>query len=161
MGEDAAHLAPDGGRSDGFDVVRSIGAAHDAIVAAPVLWARARGFLDVTPALLGAVLAIEDGGTTLARFTRDRNGSKQAASKLLGELHKRGYAELVSSPSDGRAKVVVLTRRGVVLRATCLEADRRLWDAVARLIGDEAPSIAARLAALATGLVGEGSEDGQ
>ena len=155
-------MGPGGGDgSGGSDVVRAIGAAHGAIVAAPVFWARAQGFADVTPALLGAVVAIEDGGTTLARFRHRRGGSKQAASQMLAEMRRRGYAELASSASDGRAKVVMLTVRGVALRAACLDAERRLLDTVARLIGNEAPSMAARLVELATRLAGEGPEVGE
>ena len=133
-------------------MVRAIGAAQEAIVSTPVLWARARGFADVTPAILGAVLAIKDEGTTVERFRAHRSRSKQAASHLLGELRRRGYVKLVSSPSDGRAKVVMLTVQGAALRTTCLDAERRLSDAIAMHLGAEALTVAASLLALAAGL---------
>ncbi len=116
--------------------------------------ARVHGFADVTPALLDAVLAIDDGETDLTRFRRHRGGSKQATSQLLAELCRRGYADLVASASDGRAKVVVLRPLGLDLRATCLEAERRLTDALVALVGETAPAIVERLVVLATGLEG-------
>ena len=144
---------PTGGdRGSGAALARAIAEAHRAIVAAPVLWARAHGFADVTPALLDAVLAIGDGGTDMARFRRDRGGSKQATSQLVAELCRRGYADLVASASDGRAKVVVLSPLGRDLRATCLEAERRLTDALVALVGGKAPVIVEGLVVLATGL---------
>ena len=148
------HSRKGGDRGPGAELARAIAAAHDAVVAAPVLWARVHGFADGTPALLDAVLAIDDGGTDLTRFRRHRGGSKQATSQLLAELCRRGYADLVASASDGRAKIVVLSPLGLDLRATCLEAERRLTDALVALVGERAPVIVEGLVVLATGLEG-------
>jgi DNA-binding MarR family transcriptional regulator len=45
--------------------------------------------------------------------------SKQAMSQLIREIEARGYIEQVPDPTDTRAKIVRLNKRGVALRQTC------------------------------------------
>jgi DNA-binding MarR family transcriptional regulator len=61
--------------------------------------------------------------------------SKQAMSQLVRELETRGYVEQVPDPTDTRAKIVRLTKRGVALRAACLEARSELQALAAETLG--------------------------
>jgi DNA-binding MarR family transcriptional regulator len=61
--------------------------------------------------------------------------SKQAMSQLLGELETRGYVEQVPDPTDTRAKIVRLTKRGIALRTACVEARNELQALATETLG--------------------------
>jgi DNA-binding MarR family transcriptional regulator len=85
---------------------------------------RADGHPDVTTAMI-----------SLFRFAgveRRRPGeiaatarlSKQATNDMLRELERLGYVERYPDPSDGRARIVQLTKRGEALDAAVWKAGR-------------------------------------
>ncbi|BBC96912.1 hypothetical protein HEP81_06040 [Streptomyces griseofuscus] len=53
--------------------------------------------------------------------------AKQAASRLVDEVVRRGYAELRPHPGDARARLIVLTERG--------RACTRAAEAAAEVVG--------------------------
>lgn len=55
---------------------------------------------------------------------------------LVDHLRERGYVELQPDPTDGRAKLVHLTERGLVVQAAALEISREVEREVAGLIGE-------------------------
>lgn len=72
-----------------------------------------RGFPDVRPADGFVFLRIAGGGATTVEVARHLGVTKQAASQMLGELERKGYVSRAEHPSDRRARLVVLTARGV------------------------------------------------
>jgi DNA-binding MarR family transcriptional regulator len=72
----------------------------------------AAGYADLRPGhgcVFGTITPEGDRLTVLA----DRaNLTKQAVGEVVSELEKAGYVERVPDPSDGRAKIIRLTKRG-------------------------------------------------
>lgn len=75
--------------------------------------------------------------TTVVDLAAHLGVTKQAASQLVIELEGWGYVERRAHPSDGRARVVVLTRRG----RAYIEHVTQLWGEVEdeweRLVGPQ------------------------
>jgi DNA-binding MarR family transcriptional regulator len=95
------------------------------------------GFDDVRPAH-GAVLRhiARDGSRTTELADRARM-TKQSMAELVQYLRQRQYVELVPDPSDGRAKVVRLTGRGLKLYRTMVRNSRAFEKECARGLGEE------------------------
>jgi DNA-binding MarR family transcriptional regulator len=85
---------------------------------------RADGHPDVTTAMISLF--------RFAGIERRRPGeiaatarlSKQATNDMLRELERLGYVERYPDPSDGRARIVQLTKRGQALDAAVWKAGR-------------------------------------
>ncbi len=61
----------------------------------------------------GAVFEMLDpGGSRVAELARRARMSRQAMGELVDDLEDLGYVERRADPSDGRAKLVVLTGKG-------------------------------------------------
>jgi DNA-binding MarR family transcriptional regulator len=99
-----------------------VGAAGRAVIGAMMARVSARGFDGMTPAFAGLIPLLDTTGTRPTVLAQRSGVSKQAMSQLVRELETRGYVEQVSDPSDTRAKIVRLTKRGLALRGACLEA---------------------------------------
>lgn len=71
---------------------------------------------------------------TIKDIERELDISKSVASNLVKRMEKNGFVDLVSSPSDGRVKYVVLTdlaRENLVqVQALFEELDRGLMDEI-------------------------------
>lgn len=72
----------------------------------------AAGFGDVRPAHGFAFVRMVPNGATVGELAEHLGVTKQAASQLVEELVKKGYAERNPHPGDARAKLVTLTERG-------------------------------------------------
>ncbi|WP_333778684.1 MarR family winged helix-turn-helix transcriptional regulator [Streptomyces sp. IBSBF 3136] len=72
----------------------------------------ARGFTDVRPAHGFAFARLAPGGATVTELAAHLGVTKQAASQLVDEIVRKGYAERRPHPADARARLVVLTERG-------------------------------------------------
>lgn len=117
------------------DIAPIIGAAGRAVIAAMMTRLSARGFDGMTPAFATLIPQLDAAGQR-ARVLAQRSGvSKQAMSKLLRELETRGYIEQAPDPTDTRAKLVRLTKRGAALRAACLEARHELQALASETLG--------------------------
>jgi DNA-binding MarR family transcriptional regulator len=80
----------------------------------------------------------------------------QRTGQLIRELEEAGYVEVVPHESDGRARVVVHSQRGLALMDDVLEITREAWKEYAQIVGDaRADALAETLAALDSGLRGE------
>jgi DNA-binding MarR family transcriptional regulator len=55
---------------------------------------------------------IDPEGTRLTDLAERAFMTKQSVGEVVSDLEKRGYAERVPDPSDGRAKIIRLTERG-------------------------------------------------
>jgi DNA-binding MarR family transcriptional regulator len=100
------------------------------------------GYADIGAAHVSVLAAIDPEGSRLATLVERGGRTKQATAQLTAHLLKCGYVVIEPDPSDGRAKLYVLTPRGWALLAaaetvvTGYEAwlDRMLGpDAIARL----------------------------
>ena len=78
-------------------------AAYDAV--------RAAGVDDVTLAQARLLARIDPNGTRLVVLAERARVSKQTAAHLVGELERAGYVERRPDPSDGRARLILLTER--------------------------------------------------
>ncbi|WP_369198072.1 MarR family winged helix-turn-helix transcriptional regulator [Streptomyces djakartensis] len=72
----------------------------------------ARGFEGVRPAHGFAFARLAPDGATVTDLAVHLGVTKQAASQLVDEMVRKGYAERRPHPGDARARLVVLTERG-------------------------------------------------
>ncbi|MEU1463266.1 MarR family winged helix-turn-helix transcriptional regulator [Streptomyces sp. NPDC005727] len=72
----------------------------------------ARGFTDIRPAHGFAFARLAPDGATVTDLAAHLGVTKQAASQLVEEIVRKGYAERRPHPADARARLVVLTGRG-------------------------------------------------
>ncbi|MEU1705919.1 MarR family winged helix-turn-helix transcriptional regulator [Streptomyces sp. NPDC005706] len=72
----------------------------------------ARGFTDIRPAHGFAFARLAPDGATVTDLATHLGVTKQAASQLVEEIVRKGYAERRPHPADARARLVVLTGRG-------------------------------------------------
>ena len=77
---------------------------HDGVVA--------RGFEGLRPAHGFAFARLARDGATVTDLATHLGVTKQAASQLVDELVRKGYAERQPHPRDARARLVVMTERG-------------------------------------------------
>ncbi|KES03023.1 MarR family transcriptional regulator [Streptomyces toyocaensis] len=77
---------------------------HDGVVA--------RGFEGVRPVHGYAFARLAPDGATVTELAVHLGVTKQAASQLVDELVRKGYAERRPHPGDARARLVVLTEAG-------------------------------------------------
>jgi DNA-binding MarR family transcriptional regulator len=119
------------------DFAPALGAASRALIAAMMAKVAGCGFKDMTPAFstLMPLLDPAGAGTRAQELARRSGVTKQAMSQLIRELQSRGYVEQVGDPTDTRAKLVRLTKRGMALRATCQTVRGEITDAARRALG--------------------------
>ncbi|MET9972426.1 MarR family winged helix-turn-helix transcriptional regulator [Streptomyces sp. NPDC006356] len=72
----------------------------------------ARGFEGMRPAHGFAFTRLAPHGATVTDLAVHLGVTKQAASQLVDEFVRKGYAERRPHPDDARARLVVLTERG-------------------------------------------------
>ncbi|WP_302062006.1 MarR family winged helix-turn-helix transcriptional regulator [Streptomyces sp. A3M-1-3] len=72
----------------------------------------ARGHEGLRPAHGFAFARLAPAGATATDLAEHLGVTKQAASQLVDELVRKGYAERRPHPDDARARLVVLTDRG-------------------------------------------------
>jgi DNA-binding MarR family transcriptional regulator len=73
---------------------------------------------------------------TISEMGRQFDVSRQAASKIVGELTRRGYVRAVASITDQREKVVELTPKAIEHVTARLRAAAALDRAIRERIGD-------------------------
>ncbi|MET7734069.1 MarR family winged helix-turn-helix transcriptional regulator [Streptomyces sp. NPDC005402] len=71
----------------------------------------ARGF-EARPAWGFAFTRLAPDGATVTQLAGHLGVTKQAASQLVDEIVRKGYAERRPHPEDARARLIVLTERG-------------------------------------------------
>ncbi|MFE9094795.1 MarR family winged helix-turn-helix transcriptional regulator [Streptomyces sp. NPDC007264] len=87
----------------------------------------ARGFEGLRPAHGFAFARLAPDGATVTDLAAHLGVTKQAASQLVEEIVRKGYAERRPHPDDARARLVVLTERG---RACTRAAEEAAAEAV-------------------------------
>ncbi|MEU6776186.1 MarR family transcriptional regulator [Streptomyces sp. NPDC046759] len=110
----------------------------------------ARGFTDLRPAHGFAFARLAPEGATVTDLAVHLGVTKQAASQLVDEIVRKGYADRRPHPRDARARLIVLTERGWACTRAAEEAAAEVVEAWADLLGEgEVRALAERLARLA------------
>ena len=90
-----------------------------------------RGYADITPAHIYVFQTPGPEGVRPTELAQRALTTKQAMNHLLAGLEERGYLERVTTPSDGRARVLRLTGKGhrltELIQATSAKIERR-WE---------------------------------
>jgi DNA-binding MarR family transcriptional regulator len=88
----------------------------------------------------GRVLHIcaQSADTTISEIGRELGMTRQGASKLVGVLVREGFVTLEPSPTDGREKLVKLTRTATTYLDTQRKARARVDRRLKAGVGDEA-----------------------
>lgn len=120
------------------DVAPAIGGASRAMIAAMMARLGARGFEGLTPAFAGLIPLLDAAGARATALAQRSGVTKQAMSQLVRELDARGYVEQVPDPTDTRAKIIRLTKRGVALRVACLAVRGEIQALAAETLGRRA-----------------------
>lgn len=137
---DAADAADAGGDLDGPSAQRSLGfllrSAYQLLADEVYRQLHAAGFPEVRVAHSAVLRHIRPSGSRVTELA-DRAGiTKQSMGYLVDHLVAHGYAELVPDPSDGRARLVKLSRRGRKLVDTLLRLSTDAEVELGRTIGE-------------------------
>jgi DNA-binding MarR family transcriptional regulator len=87
------------------------------------------------PAIMRLLPHLAPDGIRPTDLARRVDVSKQAVGQTLADLEARGYVEYVADPTDGRARVVRLTRSGREAMKIGINVLARLEAAVAARVG--------------------------
>ncbi|MFD5804167.1 MULTISPECIES: MarR family winged helix-turn-helix transcriptional regulator [unclassified Streptomyces] len=112
----------------------------------------ARGFEGLRPAHGFAFTRLAPDGATVTDLAAHLGMTKQAASQLVDELVRKGYAERRPHPADARARLVVLTGAGWACTRAAEEAAAEAVGAWVEVLGeDEVRALRDRLLRVAPG----------
>jgi DNA-binding MarR family transcriptional regulator len=96
-----------------------------------------QGFDDLRPALTAVGAHMRAEGIRITELAERTLLTKATVVQTVDELERLGYAERVPDPSDGRAKLVRPTARGLAAEAAGREAIDEIRDAWARAVGKQ------------------------
>lgn len=96
-----------------------------------------RGFADLRPALLAVGQHVQATGSRVTELAERSMLTKATVVYLVDELERLGYVSRQPDPADGRAKLVVPTRRALAAERAAREAIADIRDGWAELLGAE------------------------
>lgn len=85
----------------------------------------ANGF-DLTPAQGRLAARIDEDGSRITTLAEAAGMTKQSASALVDQLERAGYVERVPDPTDARARLVRIARRGREAQACAREMEQQI-----------------------------------
>ncbi|MGW1618631.1 MarR family winged helix-turn-helix transcriptional regulator [Streptomyces sp. NPDC002172] len=97
----------------------------------------ARGFDGMRPAHGFAFSRLAPDGATVTELAAHLGVTKQAASQLVDEIVRKGYAERRPHPGDARARLIVLTGRGWACTRAAEEAAAEVVRGWGDVLGEE------------------------
>ncbi|MBY8878567.1 MarR family winged helix-turn-helix transcriptional regulator [Actinacidiphila acidipaludis] len=100
-------------RSDAMSLTASLLTAATVLVDDIHSGVVARGFTDLRPTHGFVFSRLSPTGATVTEIAEHLGVTRQAASQIVDELVAKGYVERRPHPVDARARLVVLTTRGV------------------------------------------------
>ncbi|GED87879.1 MarR family winged helix-turn-helix transcriptional regulator [Streptomyces sp. 6-11-2] len=110
----------------------------------------ARGFEGLRPAHGFAFARLAPDGATVTELAAHLGVTKQAASQLVDEIVRKGYAERLPHPQDARARLIVLTEHGWACTRAAEESAADVVRAWGEVIGEgEVRALWGKLARLA------------
>ncbi|UUZ60439.1 MarR family winged helix-turn-helix transcriptional regulator [Nocardioides sp. B-3] len=92
---------------------------------------RAHGFDDLTLAQGRLAARVAEGGSRVTELAEAAQITKQTAGFLVNQLEKGGYVERVPDPTDARARLVRMAKRGRAAQACAREMElivEREWE---------------------------------
>jgi len=95
------------------------------------------GFPDIKHSYLAALFHLDLEGSRVTALAQRVAVSPQAASLTLGELARAGFIEQVEDPGDQRARLILLTARGLELMQAIALAVEEINQEYALLVGAE------------------------
>jgi DNA-binding MarR family transcriptional regulator len=95
-----------------------------------------RGFADLRPALLAVGAHLRTTGVRVTEIAERALLTKATVVHTVDELERLGYARRIPDPSDGRAKLVVPTERGLAAERAARNAIAQVHAAWTQLLGD-------------------------
>ena len=98
---------------------------------------RNAGIHDMRPPYGFVIRALGEGGSTLTELAQLLGVTKQAAIKVVDEMESRGFLERVSSPIDGRSKILKLTEKSLKVRNVALGASNAMEHELQERIGTD------------------------
>jgi DNA-binding MarR family transcriptional regulator len=110
-------------------------AIYDRMRARVYAEAAKRGFPDLRPAHSSLLRHITPDGSRVVQLADRAGMTKQSMAYLAESLMKLGYVAIAPDPSDGRAKLVTLTDRGLNAVATLERLSTEAETAIAAQIG--------------------------
>jgi DNA-binding MarR family transcriptional regulator len=96
----------------------------------------ARGFEGIRPAHGFAFVRLAPDGATVTELAAHLGVTKQAASQLVDEIVRKGYAERRAHPGDARARLIVLTERGWACSRAAEEAAAEVVRGWGQVLGE-------------------------
>lgn len=116
--------------ADGARIAQLCRAIYDNLREQIYAAAAREGFVDLRPAHSHVLRNIDAAGSRVVDLAGRADMTKQSMAYLTDALAKLGYVEIRPDPTDGRAKLVVLTPRGrdavAALTRLSLEAEARI-----------------------------------
>lgn len=124
-------------RADNMALATSLLSAAAALVDGIHAAVTAAGFDDLRPTHGFAFVRIAAGDATVGDVAEHLGVTKQAASQLVEELTRKGYVTRHPHPADARAKLLVLTPRGLACTRAADEAMAEVMRDWAALLGPD------------------------
>jgi DNA-binding MarR family transcriptional regulator len=121
--------------SGNFDIVPLLMLAARTQMAQMMKRLTMRGFDGLTPAFASVMALLDAKGSRATVLAQKAGVTKQAMSQLVKLLEQRDYVEQVADPTDTRAKVIRLTKRGIGLCRACEEVRRELAASALKTLG--------------------------
>ncbi len=97
----------------------------------------AAGFDDLTVAQGRVAARIGEHGTRLTELAEQAQVTKQTAGFLVDQLERAGYVRRVPDPTDGRARLVCFTERGLAVVAVARRVEAEVEAEWTAHLGEE------------------------
>lgn len=95
------------------------------------------GFTDIRPLHSAVLRHLRPEGARITSLAAQAQITKQSMSAIIEDLARLGYLESHPDPSDGRARRVIFSARGLALRATLIRLSSEAESVLAKNIGEE------------------------